>query len=317
MGFCLLRRDGDAVALIVSRVFETRAEALGEISRLSAGEGMGADEVFVVDIDAAMPVLIVTPAAQESPDDAVAPDALEPEPAYPRTSETDQDRVAGVIEVEAVIAEAVVELNDLETVPPVEEAAAEEPPAEEPPVQTWPWDVADIPEAENATATPESGEAESVADTASGTEEPLAGGSAVVESETSEAEPTEAEAVAPEEIPDEVEPTEDVTELTPPEQPAAPEEELPDEVSGLLADLEEIVPSVPASRESADALAPDSPQTAVEPDTLLPEEPAKAYEPGTSDLTDLTCDDCIYLNTCPKKDESDPSNCGSFQWKSI
>ena len=37
---------------------------------------------------------------------------------------------------------------------------------------------------------------------------------------------------------------------------------------------------------------------------------------GSSDLSELTCEDCVYLNTCPKRGESDPSSCGSFQWRS-
>jgi hypothetical protein len=40
------------------------------------------------------------------------------------------------------------------------------------------------------------------------------------------------------------------------------------------------------------------------------------FEAGGSDLADLTCDDCVYMNTCPKQGESDPSTCGSFQWRS-
>jgi len=38
--------------------------------------------------------------------------------------------------------------------------------------------------------------------------------------------------------------------------------------------------------------------------------------PG-SDLADLTCDDCVYVNTCPNKEELDPSKCGNFQWRSV
>jgi hypothetical protein len=40
------------------------------------------------------------------------------------------------------------------------------------------------------------------------------------------------------------------------------------------------------------------------------------FEGGDSDIADLTCDDCVYMNTCPKQGESDPASCGSFQWKS-
>jgi len=38
--------------------------------------------------------------------------------------------------------------------------------------------------------------------------------------------------------------------------------------------------------------------------------------PG-SDLADLTCEDCVYVNTCPNKEGLDPSKCGNFQWRSV
>ena len=42
-----------------------------------------------------------------------------------------------------------------------------------------------------------------------------------------------------------------------------------------------------------------------------------AYEPVAGlDLGEYTCDDCVYVNTCPKVGQSTPAECGSFQWKS-
>jgi len=41
-----------------------------------------------------------------------------------------------------------------------------------------------------------------------------------------------------------------------------------------------------------------------------------AGSPG-SDLADLTCEDCVYVNTCPNKEGLDPSKCGNFQWRSV
>jgi len=32
-------------------------------------------------------------------------------------------------------------------------------------------------------------------------------------------------------------------------------------------------------------------------------------------LSDYTCEDCIYLDTCPNRDGRRPEDCGSFQWK--
>ena len=34
-----------------------------------------------------------------------------------------------------------------------------------------------------------------------------------------------------------------------------------------------------------------------------------------SPLSAYTCDDCVYVDTCPNKDERRPEDCGSFQWK--
>ncbi|MDO9557039.1 MAG: hypothetical protein Q7J82_05600 [Coriobacteriia bacterium] len=44
---------------------------------------------------------------------------------------------------------------------------------------------------------------------------------------------------------------------------------------------------------------------------------ASTYEPGEIELGDYSCDDCVYANTCPKAGTSNPSECGSFQWKSV
>lgn len=79
-----------------------------------------------------------------------------------------------------------------------------------------------------------------------------------------------------------------------------PASDPPASITNLLADLEEIAPV------AAEPLEPEGGET-----------PPRAYEAGGSDITELTCDDCIYLNTCPKKGESDPTSCGSFQWKSV
>ncbi|MDZ4166781.1 MAG: hypothetical protein U1E08_03685 [Coriobacteriia bacterium] len=72
----------------------------------------------------------------------------------------------------------------------------------------------------------------------------------------------------------------------------------------------------------APAITEDAPTT-----DPVPEEPASgpvtspeeviAYVPaGDLDLGEYTCDDCVYVNTCPKVGESSPKECGSFQWKS-
>lgn len=42
--------------------------------------------------------------------------------------------------------------------------------------------------------------------------------------------------------------------------------------------------------------------------------PAPAPEPAT-DMSELTCNDCVYVETCPNKGQLRPASCGSFQWK--
>jgi hypothetical protein len=44
------------------------------------------------------------------------------------------------------------------------------------------------------------------------------------------------------------------------------------------------------------------------------EEPA-GYQPSGTDVADLTCDDCVYVEGCPNREEREPASCGSFQWK--
>jgi hypothetical protein len=69
--------------------------------------------------------------------------------------------------------------------------------------------------------------------------------------------------------------------------------------------------SEPAGVIAAAAMAPSavdgSPEDAAE----------HGYEPGALNMNKYTCDDCVYANTCPNKDQKAPAECGSFQWKSV
>lgn len=44
---------------------------------------------------------------------------------------------------------------------------------------------------------------------------------------------------------------------------------------------------------------------------------ARGYEPAALDMGQYTCDECVYVATCPKHHQDSPSTCGSFQWKSV
>lgn len=433
MGFCLLRRDGETVSLIVPQVFATRPEALAEVSALSATMDLAAEEVLLVDLEAAIPILVVPqPVAEqvseedyETPvephgqarDVLVAeepPDAIEVEPAIAEAIIADEHLEAEA-RADAFISEEAVE-EPAETPGESAEAAAEPAgQAEETPPEpvsadlvaqegikrslvSWPWKtktkpvvppVVEIPEQLPADEAPESEEfvAEEGVET-----EPVAEPTAErevpdleLEEPAEVVEAPEEELVKPEEAGYEepVEPVslEDETgeqvsvELESFEESAYEEEvvletalvevtevaEVPDEIStGILGDLEEITPSVmepaivsgevaePSDEapeldsaevsqaepdvESATEPQPElevhvepepelevqvEPEPEPEPEPKPEPEPARAYEAGGSDITELTCDDCIYMNTCPKKGESDPSSCGSFQWRSI
>lgn len=81
------------------------------------------------------------------------------------------------------------------------------------------------------------------------------------------------------------------------EEPA-PTPEIAD-TSDFILDLDPIAEASPSMSEAAgDFEAPQGFEAA---------EPASA--------ADMSCDDCVYVQTCPNKGQRDPKTCGSFQWK--
>jgi hypothetical protein len=105
----------------------------------------------------------------------------------------------------------------------------------------------------------------------------------------------------------------------------APALEVPADVAAEIpaAPVAEEAPAVDGAAEvDPEPAAVEEPE-AVPPADLLSEIGAEpdastetGFEGGGSDIANLTCDDCVYMNTCPKVGDSDPSSCGSFQWKS-
>jgi hypothetical protein len=336
MGFFLLRRDGDAVTLIAPAVFGSRQEALAEVSRASADGALDADEIFVIDLDAAMPVLIVSPPPLpvESETPAVEEPVIEESPPADDASDEDASReiaAAPVLEVEDAIAAAVLADagESLSPQPKDEEAPEEEPEvseAESPPIESEEPETAVEPEqAEEADETPEPATEESalqdVQRESSEVQELEPDPEPAAQAWPWEAVPAPVEnddqvAVTPA-VADESAEGEDDEVAADVGEPAGGEsaDAMPEEVSGLLADLEELAPA------PSDTDDDEQPSEAVEEiEAAEPEDESavpKAYEAGGSDITTLTCDDCIYLNTCPKKGESDPTSCGSFQWKTV
>jgi hypothetical protein len=335
MGFFLLRRDGDVVTLIAPTVFGSRQEALAEVLRASVDGALDADEIFVIDLDAATPVLIVSP--PPLPVESGIPAAEEPvtEKSPPAVDAPDEDASAviaatPIVEVEDAIAAAVL-ADAEESLPPQprdEEAPEEEPEVSEPesaPIESEELETAvDLEQAEETDETPEPLTEES------GTQDEQAESSEVPEPEPDpepaaqawpwEAMPAPVEnddpvAVTPA-VADEAAGGEADDEVADADEPVEGEsaDAMPEEVSGLLADLEELAPAPELDDdEQPSESEEDSDASEPEDESIVP----KAYEAGGSDITTLTCDDCIYLNTCPKKGESDPTSCGSFQWKTV
>lgn len=94
-----------------------------------------------------------------------------------------------------------------------------------------------------------------------------------------------------------------------PSEPASifePEPALPEDDSLIIS------PVAPAEDEF-------SPKPVIIDDFAeAPGAPTTAYEPsGDLSLAVYTCADCIYSNTCPKVNESTPEECLSFQWKAL
>jgi hypothetical protein len=84
----------------------------------------------------------------------------------------------------------------------------------------------------------------------------------------------------------------------------------PDDLT--LAELEALAGATDVVTGVEDA--PSDGTIAIAPSAPVDE---KAYEPGGLDIAAYTCDDCVYVVTCPKARQEGPATCGSFQWKSV
>jgi hypothetical protein len=88
-----------------------------------------------------------------------------------------------------------------------------------------------------------------------------------------------------------------------------------------LSELEALAASLEASVGPTDATVEVEAVPVAEADKAEASDGAsteeKAYEPGGLDIAAYTCDDCVYVETCPKARQEGPATCGSFQWKSV
>ncbi len=331
MSFYLLgrtRRTGD-LSLITPETYDTRQAALEALSVLSAGQSFAYvdAEVFVADLDAAMPVLLVTP---------VTP------PADTQAFEHETD--AGVWEAPAPAEPAEEPGESVVPEEPVEFVASEAPPpyAESDAVLDEIIAVADAEPAFTGGMEPAAQIATSAAgDKVTSPPDALAGAlkraTDALESEGIVA--PESVGSSPAAWPWDLEGETYVPD--PLEEPSVDGGDLLSPVA-YETDVDRARPVIMGAYAEEDAAAPPDTTAAVaEPivgeldsddiprtDSVLADltivTPGPVVDSDAGPLSDsgatageLTCDDCVYMGTCPNKEDSEPASCGNFQWKSI
>jgi hypothetical protein len=348
MGFFLLGRSADDVLSLLSpNVFVTRQDALAELSRITADPSFGSwgDEVFVFEADSGTPVLLVRPAA------AVPAEAVEPETVGEDASEesesgafatvADDEPVVTPVGVAAAMGEEATQGASGATEPESADQPASEPedesdlraaiarttehmeetgvvapesigapesaePAEETaqteePAPVWPWDspLAETTSGDEEPSSETVSEHEpDVAHLIDVLEEPSIDDSgSLITSRVDEDSPDTARVVVLgdyDEAPSEGSAAEQTASTTPPaEEPPAPTEAI-DQPEAASSDYVMLEPTAPGTAPVMSKVDPPDEERSLE-----------AY----------TCNDCVYCDTCPNKDQRLPKDCGSFQWK--
>ncbi len=291
-----------SISLASERVFADAAEATRELARLlSDGAADGSASFYTVDIDTAVPVIILQqpapPQAATGQESIGEPLAEEPSAPSPDAQEV---RTVPVVAAE----------------PDTEPAEAREPRpgAEDGAAAQWPWDLPVIPDEGAIDEVPE----ESSAGEAQGG--PASEDDAALDSPAAEPaepeEPAAAEFGAVSGYEQDAQP-QDLVDEPVADEPAPPRSDQPDAPAALPPETQ------------ADAAAPDAGvivPVVVEPQSVLDagaapssgeENSSRVYEPGALNMNEYTCDDCVYANTCPNHGQKRPAECGSFQWKSV
>lgn len=353
MSFVLLGKQPNGRCYLVSdRLFDSRAEALDELARLTGEPTFSGwdDEIVVLDDASGAPVLLVRPAeprgfseaaegepaeeravlaeesaavpreAEELVTETIVVETPVPETG-PEARDADADRAR--TELKEALARSAAQLEAEGVVPPASvEPAGEQDRALTAPA-AWPWDVESAPAADGAGAAGELAESASVAASAPEAQAPVAGPSAAPE----------------EDVVQEPRPEDGGLSAAPPvrdplEEPGYDDEPLirvsvgPDILeaalgaAGLAASLEgqteagEASDFVDLSAMPVDS-AESGPAPAPTTDALTSApaaDDAGAPSPSSS-LETMTCDDCVYVETCPNSGQRTPASCGSFQWK--
>jgi hypothetical protein len=356
MAFFLIGRGADdALQLLSANSFESRQDAMAELSRITSDSGFAHWdlEVFVVDLDAGVPVLLVRPRAEEGADapsvaekaEAVASDESvtavseevptppdETEAAAPEEvcEETSTDlrealqRTAQQMSAEGIVAppsaglepesaqseaeEADSTMQEAASEEDAEPAASEEPPAE--------------PEDASEEAAAEAADEEAAGESAEAATQP-----ADEQSWPWDAAPAATAAepgVSPEiaTVYEGLEEMDDADAVAESAEPAGPADQAVG--SDFILDLEAIQP-VALQPQGSDAAAPpeqpvESAESSLAEDTVVSSVPEPAQDDSgeagfPSSMTEYTCEDCVYVETCPNRDQREPKDCGSFQWK--
>lgn len=197
-------------------------------------------------------------------------------------------RAATTLEDEGIVVpESVGPAPSAETPAAAAEEGAEAPEAPEGAAESWPWENAGSPDAAQPAYVPDP------------LEEPAVDASTIVYAKGDEESVELSKPVymgAYDETPTQIEPGLDqIAPQAPQAAPAAPDpsDAGPLPVSGgIIGDLE-IEPQLAAPRTETAGFTAES----------------------TTAADNLSCEDCVYQNTCPNKDELTPGSCGSFQWK--
>ncbi len=323
MGFFLLGRDrnSDELRLLTSDLVETSEAALERLSVLVSTPEIRSLELdyFIGNFAAATPVLLVVPAQPEALPVEGDAGVWETPISY-----SESDAVLEEILSEAII-EVPVEPEAAEATPvPVEPEVAEATPV---PVEPEAAEASDTPEAETQADVSLAEALKRAADTleSEGIQAPPSVGLA-------EPEPWPWESEREEALPVQLDPLEESSVDADPLLPiASPDDDFLPPRPVIMGDYPEI-PREPISEEPA-LLAGSFVETDAPPLEVVHASPHPVSvlddltivtpdsEPPVPSPTDnegqfLTCDDCVYVATCPNKDESSPDNCGNFQWKS-
>lgn len=349
----LVRGPDDDVRLLSDVSFATRKDALDELARQTSDPAFSDwdAEVFVVDIDQATPVLLVRPSAEHEPteqrvvstQDEPEAEALHDDPdltAVLRKLAEEED--AGPSGVEEAALNLVSAAATVEAVDPAWADAVmstvDEPDGSDDEVLV---EVDDAIEPESPAIVPAERSVRQVVEQAaaefeaSGVRVPMSvrAPDAVEESgsaeDEAEAEDTEEDSSAALESPSPSTPwpwSEQPADVAEPDillgldEPLAEAEEPPEEAKEPPTQAEE--QDAEAERPETPGAEPDEAGTSdfIELDEATIPEPPAIEPPGyrsedAAAQAGMSCEDCIYVETCPHKGEQDPASCGSFQWR--